>query len=666
MLIRSITLENFLPFKGKQEIHFSVDPVKNVTVIKGDNGAGKTSIAQAFEWCLYGEVAYSDKRILNAYVRDHISPGSYTYASVELKINQDGTTYIISRSQKYARKLNGDMAKPETPEFNILYKSDGETHTVGVGDQKATINKLLSNQLSKYFFFDGEHMKNMRAEIEGGKKSEDFAEAVKTILGLQPIDNAMSHLKSSGQRRSVERTFRSQYSVEGDETLRHDTQRISYLEKRNAELDETIEDAIADQQTAKGYENKWQQLLDENKKSEEAMKAVRKASSRLDAARTDYNSRLDGVFRTFRKEQYGYFAKKLIEEAQEELKDQDLESKGIPQVNNKTIEFLLKRHKCICGTEFEDGDDIAKNLYKMLDFVPPKDIGTYISEFNHECEVRSETDNSLYEDVSHAYMEFRNSSKRLTEAEKQLKSAQAELDGINNVDVGNLRNNLRKAQQDYHESISKQSVAQSEKTRNTSEILRLQKEIDSISVRSEKNKEIAKCIDYTDFIYNYLKTYYSKKEAETRAELEKTVNKYFQRIYEGDFTLELNESYGVTVRVADINTSDEVWKTSGGQTLSVILSFILGVLDIAKKNISEEGDLLQGSTYPLVMDAPLSDFDKTRIKTICSVLPEVAEQVIIIIKDTDGDLAEQYMANRIGQRCEIEKIRDFDSVVHAD
>ena len=76
--------------------------------------------------------------------------------------------------------------------------------------------------------------------------------------------------------------------------------------------------------------------------------------------------------------------------------------------------------------------------------------------------------------------------------------------------------------------------------------------------------------------------------------------------------------------------------------------------------MSAEG-LRRGDTYPLVMDAPLSDFDKTRIGTICNLLPEVAEQVVIIIKDTDGDLAEEHMRDRIGRRYTIERVRDYES-----
>ena len=54
MLIKSITLNNFRQFKGKQTLEFSTDTEKNVTVLLGDNTFGKTTILQAFNWCLYG------------------------------------------------------------------------------------------------------------------------------------------------------------------------------------------------------------------------------------------------------------------------------------------------------------------------------------------------------------------------------------------------------------------------------------------------------------------------------------------------------------------------------------------------------------------------------------------------------------------------------------
>lgn len=68
---------------------------------------------------------------------------------------------------------------------------------------------------------------------------------------------------------------------------------------------------------------------------------------------------------------------------------------------------------------------------------------------------------------------------------------------------------------------------------------------------------------------------------------------------------------------------------------------------MARQSQNPENEMLVSEPYPLVMDAPLSAFDKARIRTVCDALPNVAEQVIIFIKDTDGELAETYMGVRL-------------------
>lgn len=47
MLLQSIELQNFRQFIN-EKIDFSTDPERNVTLIIGENGTGKTTFAQAF------------------------------------------------------------------------------------------------------------------------------------------------------------------------------------------------------------------------------------------------------------------------------------------------------------------------------------------------------------------------------------------------------------------------------------------------------------------------------------------------------------------------------------------------------------------------------------------------------------------------------------------
>ena len=57
MKISSIVLENFKQYYGRQELYFSIDDEKLVTVVHGENGSGKSTLLTAFRWALYGDSA---------------------------------------------------------------------------------------------------------------------------------------------------------------------------------------------------------------------------------------------------------------------------------------------------------------------------------------------------------------------------------------------------------------------------------------------------------------------------------------------------------------------------------------------------------------------------------------------------------------------------------
>ena len=63
------------------------------------------------------------------------------------------------------------------------------------------------------------------------------------------------------------------------------------------------------------------------------------------------------------------------------------------------------------------------------------------------------------------------------------------------------------------------------------------------------------------------------------------------------------------------------------------------------------------------MDAPLSSFDKKRIESGCKAIPKIADQVVIFIKNTDGDLAEKYMGDRIGKKYTLTKTDELESIL---
>lgn len=66
--------------------------------------------------------------------------------------------------------------------------------------------------------------------------------------------------------------------------------------------------------------------------------------------------------------------------------------------------------------------------------------------------------------------------------------------------------------------------------------------------------------------------------------------------------------------------------------------------------------------YPLVMDAPLSTFDRTRVGGICDALPKIAEQVIFFSFDKDAEITRQNMSEKIGSLYEFVKVSELETV----
>src|SRR5665648_528860 len=131
MLLKTLQLKDFRQYLGVQTISFAMDLYRNVTVIMGETGSGKTTIAQAFTWCLYGETDFEDKLMLNKMKTQMMLPNGQETVRVELVLIHNNMEYIIIREQIYTKDNNGNLKKPNNTTFKIAYKnSDGQREFV--------------------------------------------------------------------------------------------------------------------------------------------------------------------------------------------------------------------------------------------------------------------------------------------------------------------------------------------------------------------------------------------------------------------------------------------------------------------------------------------------------------------------------------------------------
>ena len=658
MLITSITLSDFRQFKGTQTVEFATDPNKNVTVIMGENGSGKTTFAQAFTWCLYGTTDFADPYVLCKSTLQDMTPGALKTVKVVLNLQHKGTYYNISREQDYQLDNSGKLKKPSPTKLTIRYKDrSGQQEFVKDSIKDSKVKEILPQELSKYFFFDGERIGNMSKEIQRGK-SDEFADAVKRLLGLDTYSTAMDHLKGKrAGKMTVIGSYNSQYDSSSDSKIaaysrdiKQYTDKKERLEARNAELEKMMP-AIKEK-----MDELWE-IIEKNKDSErlaDRLKVIDEKIRRNDSMIGNSTGiMVDALQKNFKT----YFYKPLISKSLEILSDADKIDKGIPDIHQRTIEYLFERGVCICGTEFTEGDEHYQHLKALIDYIPPQSLGTMINSYVNTCKHKSESPNNIYKIVEGQLQDVAERQENNSELADEKAQIESQLQKLQSI--GQFQQKYQSYRDDYNKKNSEFINNTREIGGLSTNIERLETERRQLSLKNDNNRKIELYKAYAEYIYNILQTDYAKEEKRIRSELVKCINDIFTTIYNGGMSLEIDEKYNIKTIVNDFNDYNIGVETSTAQSISIIFAFIAGVIKMARNNKDDE--MLSTEAYPLVMDAPLSAFDKARIQTVCETLPNIAEQVIIFIKDTDGEIAEKYLSDKIGVNYRFDKQNEFET-----
>lgn len=663
MQLKSIKLINFRQFKSAKINFATGENGKNVTLIMGENTAGKTTLAYAFSWCLYGEVGFKDKVLLNSKVAMEMSPNDTEMVKVEIELSHGDANYIIVRKQNYTKDYT-DKLKADNATIEVGIK-DFET---GITNWKKTdlqseqeIQRILPKELYGYFFFDGERIRVMGDELTDGKKSSEFAKAVRGLLGLNAMLSAIEHLKPS-VKTSVIGSYNSQYNTTSDkkikeylETIEAKNTEILAYEKELEELDEQIvlaERTIKDNSDKlKGYEESAKYQKDKEKYLSD-IKNLEKIKS----------GQYKKVVENFQDNVNSMLSLSLIDKATEVLADADFDGKDIPSITESTITYLLKRHTCICGTSLEDGSKACEALKDLLDFIPPKSISSLIYDFRKAAKSRIEGNKVLLERLLDAEKDISSIKDQITEKKDEVTAIDRALSGSDvSTTIKKLNDEISTAEKIARECRNRHENVFADKKTAETERCRAEKEKQNLALLDDTNRKIELYRSYATRIYDDLIKSYSDKEIIIRKKLEDEINSIFVKIFEGDYKLVIDDNYHVNVTASDY---DKIIETSTAQSISVIFAFICGIIKMAKENNSEDDFELTTEAYPLVMDAPLSTFDKKRIKAVCEAIPNIAEQVILFIKDTDGEIAEQHLSSKIGSRHEFDKKDKFETEVN--
>lgn len=642
MLIKKLILHNFRQYIDTQEIAFSTDPDRNVTVLIGVNTSGKTTLVRAFEWILYNKNDFDDKNLLNKNVADSMQVGETQAVWGTLTLEHNGKEYEITRKQVYT--CTGSSIRPSISNATIMYlQPDGQTKTQIGSDFDSNIERILPRALSSYFFFGGERVGAISSR-------EDIESSVKGLMGLDVLYNAMAHL------RTVINKLKKSMDFSGDQNAKNIQQKLDGANKKKQECENELTTITEQLEYYQSEKEKYAALLRANEETAAAQHRREQLETVIQGLENRIEKDKKELVSSFSRNSFAYFSLPLLKNVVTMLDNASEETESVPEMTAASIDYILKRKVCICGTCISEGSAAERNLLAEKAKQPPESIGSLVRRYREQAMDYISSSDDYYASIESKFSTLRSDQRELGFRIDERAALDESLKGAK--DVAALEKQYQDAEKrakDFERQKSSllESIGACKK-----DIANFEKALESYGKANAKNAKIALNIEYAQAVFDWVSEAYKSRESSVRAKLEEKVNSNFGLMYHGGRTITIDEKY--RVKYIDVTTEE-----SDGLKAVKSFAFVSGLVDLAKEALSsekaKEADI-GPQYYPLVMDAPFSNVDETHIRNISKILPASAEQVIIAVMQKDWEPAAEIMNSVVGKSYRIEKDRDADGV----
>lgn len=642
MLIKKLILHNFRQYIDTQEIAFSTDPDRNVTVLIGVNTSGKTTLVRAFEWILYNKNDFDDKNLLNKNVADSMQVGETQAVWGTLTLEHNGKEYEITRKQVYT--CTGSSIRPSISNATIMYlQPDGQTKTQIGSDFDSNIERILPRALSSYFFFGGERVGAISSR-------EDIESSVKGLMGLDVLYNAMAHL------RTVINKLKKSMDFSGDQNAKNIQQKLDGANKKKQECENELTTITEQLEYYQSEKEKYAALLRANEETAAAQHRREQLETVIQGLENRIEKDKKELVSSFSRNSFAYFSLPLLKNVVTMLDNASEETESVPEMTAASIDYILKRKVCICGTCISEGSAAERNLLAEKAKQPPESIGSLVRRYREQAMDYISSSDDYYASIESKFSTLRSDQRELGFRIDERAALDESLKGAK--DVAALEKQYQDAEKrakDFERQKSSllESIGACKK-----DIANFEKALESYGKANAKNAKIALNIEYAQAVFDWVSEAYKSRESSVRAKLEEKVNSNFGLMYHGSRTITIDEKY--RVEYIDVTTEE-----SDGLKAVKSFAFVSGLVDLAKEALSsekaKEADI-GPQYYPLVMDAPFSNVDETHIRNISKILPASAEQVIIAVMQKDWEPAAEIMNSVVGKSYRIEKDRDADGV----
>lgn len=640
MILKSLYLKNYRTYRGPEIVDFATGD-QNITIIKGNNEVGKTTIMNAITWCLYGREYYKDEGnepIFSKSTAYDLEAGDEDTVEVTLVMeDKKGKTVRFIRKLLFYKNDVG-QCKEDSTDFEILIDD------MPVSFQSTYIRKHLPSDIKEYFLFDGEQLETYFTEDKSNIKK-----SVYQLSHLDVLENTIKHLKSS--KKDLDDKLTKLNPILG-KLRKTETRYIEEIEANQSKIEKIESDIVA-----------WKKIIDENSEQikrfgkdpnklidekEKLKKDLEKLDIRIDAEEERLGVFLVKNLPKILSISYLLNVKELCKE---------LEEKGfIPaRFKKEFLEYLLEEHECICGADLSEGSPGYSKLQQLYE---ETDDATNIAD---KVNLLLGSLNSIVDKFPFKFKETLVSKKKTIKDLKSERKAISnritdindELAGIDEEKVKKLQNEI----QTYESLIISNTEKKGGIKRQIEDTEKLLEDVRKDIIEEEKKagikNKIQASLDLCNELLSEAKNIYQNLEEDIHNKLQELTSHEFGNLHWKEFYqgVVIDKDYEVKIlKEGGYVVPQDLSK--GGQ-LVLALSFMTAL------------NSLSGFGLPIVIDTPLGRLDEPIKENIGKYLPEYTKNKQVTLLVTGSEYSEAFrkgIRNHVGKEYELNYIQEKDGI----
>ena len=645
MKLSTIQLHNFRQFYGTSPLIHFASGKKNVTVIHGINGSGKTALLNAFTWVLYEEhtrgFLLPDQLVNKRAIRE-AKVGEEVECWVEITFENNNLQYQLKRSAKVLRERDENWTPKESRGATLQWSENGVWR--GAHDVEDTIERVLPKDLHSYFFFDGERIEQIVHPDQN--EHTDLARATKMLLGLEILERGKRHLDNA--RKTFESELRRVGDTEIQNLLKEKKEKEDELSKeelRKSEIERQIEahkqrmikiqERLRQSEGVEDLQAECDRLENDENKLNEAISQSKK-DLKIEISRQGYSAFLIHATGHFRK---------IID---------NLRKRGeLPAgIKKQFVDDLLRDEVCICGRSINEHKPKARAyVEEWKKRAGLADVEEKALRMGGEVAKTEEIIPAFWDRIDKLQKKAEQDRIELSQVEKKLDTIQKKLESSPQEEIRQLALRRSETEAAIAECNRELGACNLSLKNLMEEIERLQKEISKHKAKEEKHILLTRRVDATVDARDRIEKICELLDLELRNNLNESIKGLFKTISVTPYIPHLSDEYALKLYEMAGGKWAQV-APSQGESQILSFCFIGSIVNEAKKHQAKTHDLPgpENAEFPVVMDSPFGSLDPEYRRQLCVHLHQLTDQVVIFVTKTQwrGEV-ESTLASKIGR-----------------